>query len=205
MAKVKLPLLSMTASGGFGKTISFYTCRSIQTARKGFVSRPNDSEAQRLAQKYFGDAYVAFKFSPYTEEDRKAWKYFDRWLIKHVSDWVNFEQEWLRHTRAGETWVYLYGFSYSSDTPGQALLSLRGPPSPPNVRAYLSKGVGYWATSKEMGFTPPDQWEYLVTGLTPGVRESVSFVYGPEAGLFGSTGKYFFGSRYAQGPPISGP
>jgi hypothetical protein len=71
MAKVNGPLMSITASGSFGKTIVYATIRSIQYARIWKTPANPNSAAQQVIRGYFTDAVGAWHAE--TSSVRTTW------------------------------------------------------------------------------------------------------------------------------------
>jgi len=111
MAKVKGPLLSISARGKIAKTLVFLSWKGIDTVRKYVIPANPKSADQQTQRGYFSDAIDAWHEDGYTTLDIAAWNLLALAGKAVASGFNMFVKNYIAAKVAGQTWTKLTGRS----------------------------------------------------------------------------------------------
>lgn len=173
MAKVKSPLMGISASGQLGKTIVFFSWKGINCVRSHVVPANPNTTDQQGARTKMTNAVDTYHAAGLTDDDVAGWRrfagisadpmtYFNRYVKSHI-DAIN----------NGETWVSMNTDATTSTVGGQIDFS---------IDAATGKSLSVrWGTSKS--YMPNSAalvedagtYEYSAESQTEGARMYYQF------------------------------
>ena len=113
MAKVKGPLLSISARGKIAKTLVFLSWKGIDTVRKYVIPTNPKSTDQQKQRGYFSDAIDAWHEDGYNTLDVTAWNLLALAGKAVASGFNMFVKYYIAAKVATQTWTKLTGYAIS--------------------------------------------------------------------------------------------
>ena len=114
MAKVKGPLLSISARGKIAKTLVFLSWKGIDTVRKYVIPTNPKSTDQQKQRGYFSDAIDAWHTDGYNSLDVAAWNLYAIAQKAVASGFNLFVKYYIAAKVATETWTKLTGYAIAN-------------------------------------------------------------------------------------------
>lgn len=108
MAKVKGPLMSLSASGQLGKAIVFGIWKGVATVRTHVIPSNPNSQAQQDQRGYLGKAILEWKAVMYPTADKTAWDRLANIYATAMSGFNAFCKVYIDEAILGNTWCRLH-------------------------------------------------------------------------------------------------
>lgn len=189
MAKLKMPLMSQSASGKLGDSLVFFNWKGLDVVRSYVIPANPKTASQTTQRGYFTSAVQLFHNTSFTDADRSAMNLAAsamklvasgfNWFIKHV----------VEAKVAGDTFNPLYNCLISDVASTTATVEI-------DCGADKTAKL-YWGTSKtfmpneEEGTFVSPTWTFSLTGL-PSNSYIYFYVKNTGADEQGKSGIYFF-------------
>jgi len=184
MAKLKMPLMGMKASGQLGKTLVYGNWKGINTVRTHVIPANPNTTAQQGARTKMKNAVDEFHAASFTETDLDGWRTFAGISPKPLTYFNRFTKSHILAVNNGETWVTMSNDATDSTVAGQIDFS---------IDAATGKSLSVrWGTSASYMPTThaltedAGTYEYSAAGETEGAK--VFYQFFQDAGTYVESG-----------------
>jgi len=189
MAKVKGPLLSISARGQIAKSLVFLSWKGLDTVRKYVIPANPKSADQQTQRGYFSDAIDAWHTDGYNTLDVAAWNLFATAQKAVASGYNMFVKYYIAAKVATQTWTKLTKYTITNITATGAIIIINVA-SDKTGKLYIgtkmtSMHAEYAGTFNE------DKYEFSITGLTQ-LTKYYLYIANTAEGEAARTGIYSF-------------
>jgi len=189
MAKVNLPLMSVSASGKIAKSLVYFNWKGLDVVRSYVIPSNPQTTSQMTQRGYFSDAVDLFHTTSFTDLDRSALNLAATASKIVMSGFNWFMQHVVVAFRAGFSFHPLYQCSISSITKNSATVT---------IKCSIDKTAKlYWGTSKNFlpnvvtGNYASNTWTFSLSSL-PSDTYIYFYVKNTATGEGGISGVYYF-------------
>lgn len=167
MAKLRAPLLSLSASGNIGKAIQFYRNARKHLARQTGKPSAPPTEAQQNHHAQFATMAESWRTTQTITPFGPAWSlYANTWLAPHTG-YTAFMRMYFNVLADGSLYTEFYDQSFFTIQSNRIGLSIYTTDNPNAVQIRIGPDPGDLYTQKSASFTAPHRWYALFTGLAP--------------------------------------
>lgn len=189
MAKVKMPLMSASASGQVAKSLVYFSWKGLDVVRSYVIPANPNTSSQQTQRGYFSNAVELFHDTEFQDVDRSALNLAASVEKNAMSGFNWFIKKVVEALKLGNTFNPLYNADISSITKNSATVKID---CEANKTAKL-----YWGTTKTFlpnevsGTYGTGTWEFSLTDLPSNslIYFKVKNTADDESGI---TGIYYF-------------
>lgn len=192
MAKVKAPLLSLSASGSLAKTIVFFPWKGIQCVREHVVPSNPRSDPQNDQRGYMTSAVTSFHAGNFTTEDVGAFNRFAGTLAATMSGFNAYVQKFIAEIKLGNVWKNVRNVLISAIVDDGATVTCTAPAAALDLVINYGTRKTYLGTEKTMSDLTGGQYDCDLTGLAPSTKYYFQIVCGATGVDFGMSGIFEF-------------
>jgi hypothetical protein len=137
MAKLKMPLMGMEASGQLGKTLVYFNWKGINCARMHVTPSNPNTASQQARRTLLSDAVDDFHDTALTDTDIDGWRRLASIQSKPMTYFNVYVKKYIDTDDASETWAAFHNDATDSTVAGQVDFSID---SAAAVTAYVRYG-----------------------------------------------------------------
>ena len=124
MAKLKMPLMGMEASGQLGKTLVYFNWKGLNCARMHVTPANPNTAAQQARRTLMTEAVDNFHDTTLTDTDIDGWRRLAGIQAKPMTYFNVYVKKYIETDDASEDWVSFHNDVTSSTTPGEVDFSI---------------------------------------------------------------------------------
>jgi len=187
MAKIKMPLMGMEASGQLGKTLVYFNWKGLNCARMHVVPSNPNTASQQARRTVLSDAVDNFHATALTETDIDGWRRLASIQSKPMTYFNVYVQKYIKTDDASETWPSFFNDITSSTVAGQIDFSID---SAEAITAYVRYGNSpSYMPNTELLVEDADTFEASVPDLDEGSVVYYQFYVNTEVNSVSGIGK----------------
>jgi hypothetical protein len=126
MAKIKMPLMGMEASGQLGKTLVYFNWKGLNCARMHVTPSNPNTASQQARRTLLSDAVDDFHDTALTDTDIDGWRRLASIQAKPMTYFNVYVKKYIDTDDASETWPAFHNDATASTTPEEIDFSIDG-------------------------------------------------------------------------------